>query len=280
MFVLMCSTISDRASAGILLEQVGGAHDLAGLAVAALRNLLGEPGLLQRVRRIQRQPFDRRHRPAGNLRDLRLARERALAVDVHHAGAAQTGAAAELGAGKLEALPQHPQQRRCRGCVGRRRLAVHNEIGGHGLLPVNRQRAARLRLEPLFIRCSLFVVRHSHAPWSLVRPASLDLSQRRLDPRRVERKVADTLAGGVGEGIGNGGDRGALRAFTGAQRALIRTVDQLDLDLRRLRHGEDRIARPVARQNPVFVETHLLLQRPAHRLDDAAFDLAREPIRD
>ena len=34
----------------LLLEQVGRAHDLAGLAVAALRHLLGEPGLLQRVR--------------------------------------------------------------------------------------------------------------------------------------------------------------------------------------------------------------------------------------
>src|SRR5262249_56830061 len=64
-----------------------------------------------------------------------------------------------------------------------------------------------------------------------------------------------------------------------AERALVRTVDQLDLDLRRFRHGEDRIAGPVARQNPLLVETHLLLQRPAHRLDDAAFDLAGEPIR-
>src|SRR4029079_16099465 len=135
------------------------------------------------------------------------------------------------------------------------------------------------RLGPFVIRYPLFVVGHSYAPWSRVRPASLDLSQRRLDPRRVERKIADTFASGVGEGIGNGGDRGALGAFTGAQRALVRAVDQLDLDLWHLRHGQDRIARPVARQDPAFVETHLLLQRPAHRLDDAAFDLAREPIR-
>jgi hypothetical protein len=68
--------------------------------------------------------------------------------------------------------------------------------------------ALEIAVGPLVIRYSLFVVRHSHAPWSLVRPASLDLPQRRLDPRRVERKIADAFAGGVGEGIGNGGDRG------------------------------------------------------------------------
>src|SRR6476659_2020947 len=34
---------------GIVLEQIGRAHDLAGLAVAALRHSLGEPGLLHRM---------------------------------------------------------------------------------------------------------------------------------------------------------------------------------------------------------------------------------------
>src|SRR6267154_2665464 len=33
----------------VLLEQVGRAHDLAGLTVAALRHAFGEPGLLQRM---------------------------------------------------------------------------------------------------------------------------------------------------------------------------------------------------------------------------------------
>ena len=68
----------------------------------------------------------------GDFGDLRLARERALAVDMHHAGAAQAGAAAELGAGELEAFADHPQQRRRRRRVGRRRLAVHGEVDGHG----------------------------------------------------------------------------------------------------------------------------------------------------
>src|ERR1700704_3425270 len=123
------------------------------------------------------------------------------------------------------------------------------------------------RIEPhTFLLYSLFAIR-------------VPLRQRRLDPRRVERKIADALAGRIGESIGNGSDRRTLRAFTGAQGALVRAIDQLDLDLRRLRHGEDRIARPVTREDAVLVEAHLLLQGPAHRLDNAAFDLAREPIR-
>src|SRR5262249_24888080 len=94
---------------GILLEQVGRAHDLSRLAIATLRHLLGEPGLLQRVRRIRRQSFDRGHGLACDLRDLGLARKRALAVDMHHAGAAQTGPATELSPGELQRFPDHPQ---------------------------------------------------------------------------------------------------------------------------------------------------------------------------
>ena len=46
-----------------------------------------------------------------------------------------------------------------------------------------------------------------------------------------------------------------------------------------LRHGQDRIARPVARSDAVAVEPHLLVQRPARRLDDAALDLVGQPVR-
>src|SRR6478609_4023073 len=72
----------------LLAEQVGCAHDLAGLAVAALRHLLREPCLLQRMAGIGRQALDGGHRLACHLRNLCLAGERALAVDMHHAGAA------------------------------------------------------------------------------------------------------------------------------------------------------------------------------------------------
>src|SRR5258705_11155409 len=48
------------------------------------------------------------------------------------------------------------------------------------------------RIEPLtFLLYSLFAIR-------------VPLRQRRLDPRRVERKIADALAGRIAAGIGNG----------------------------------------------------------------------------
>src|SRR5262249_1830799 len=85
----------------------------------------------------------------------------------------------------------------------------------------------------------------NRSPFATRFPPGFDLRQRRLDPRRIERQVADTLAGRIGKGVGDGGDRGPLRAFARAERTLVRTVDQLDLDLRRFRHGEDPIACPV-----------------------------------
>src|SRR5690348_9245303 len=46
------------ARVALLFKQACGAHDLAGLAVAALRHLLRQPGLLQRMTGIRRQPLD------------------------------------------------------------------------------------------------------------------------------------------------------------------------------------------------------------------------------
>src|SRR5689334_20910240 len=42
----------------LLLQECDGGHDLAGLAVAALRHVYAEPSLLHRVRGIRRQPLD------------------------------------------------------------------------------------------------------------------------------------------------------------------------------------------------------------------------------
>src|SRR5258708_6525399 len=82
----------------------------------------------------------------------------------------------------------------------------------------------------------------------------------------------------MGEGVDDGGDRRALRAFAGAERTFGWTVDQLDLDLRHVRHGEDRIARPIASLDPVLVEANFLLEGPAHGLDDPAFHLVGEAV--
>ena len=44
-------------------------------------------------------------------------------------------------------------------------------------------------------------------------------------------------------------------------------------------HGQDRIALPITRGDPVAVEANLLVQSPARRLDDTALNLIGEPVR-
>src|SRR3984893_9882476 len=73
----------------IPLQQIGRAHDLSGLAIAALRHPLGQPRFLHRMQGVRRKALDRRYLLAVSIRHLRLARKRALAVDMHHAGAAE-----------------------------------------------------------------------------------------------------------------------------------------------------------------------------------------------
>jgi hypothetical protein len=96
-------------------QQFGGLHDLAGLAVAALRHLQLDPGLLQGVRGILRQPLDGDDLLAGRFRKLGLAGAHRLAVEMHGAGAAKPRAAAVFRAGQSDVIADHPKKR----CVGR-----------------------------------------------------------------------------------------------------------------------------------------------------------------
>src|ERR1043166_640076 len=69
-------------------EQFGRLHDLAGLAVAALRHLLGDPGLLQRMGAVGGKALDGGHRFAFDQRHRHGAGARRPAIDVYGAGAA------------------------------------------------------------------------------------------------------------------------------------------------------------------------------------------------
>ena len=109
-------------------EQRRRLHDLAGLAVAALRHLLGDPGLLQRMAAVGRQSLDGGHGLSRDQRQRHRARAHRLAVDMHRAGAAGGDAAAEFGAGEFEMLAQHPKQRR----VGRGIDLVPLSVDGQG----------------------------------------------------------------------------------------------------------------------------------------------------
>ena len=89
-------------------QQRGRGHDLPRLAVAALRDFLGDPFLLHDVRFGWRESLDRRHRLLHCRTDGGAAGSCRLSVDVHSAGGALADAAAVLGAAEAERVAEHP----------------------------------------------------------------------------------------------------------------------------------------------------------------------------
>src|ERR1700674_1391949 len=100
------------------LEQADGAHDLAALAVAALRHIVLDPrGLHLRADGILADGLDGRDLLPRSRRYRCHARANCLSVEMHGASATECGAAAELGAGQTEVVAQCPKD----GC---RRIRV------------------------------------------------------------------------------------------------------------------------------------------------------------
>ena len=77
--------------------------------------------------RVHRQAFDGQHVAPGHLVERQHARVVGLAVEQHHADAAQSHAAAVLGAFETEFIAQHPQQGLAGVGPGGDRLAVERE---------------------------------------------------------------------------------------------------------------------------------------------------------
>src|SRR5436190_7627118 len=96
----------------ILTQQDGSGHNLSGLTIPALRDILSYPRLLQRTREVRRQPFDSHDFFARRTGQCRYTRTHRLAIKVYRAGATQCHATAELGSSELKFFPQHPQERR------------------------------------------------------------------------------------------------------------------------------------------------------------------------
>src|SRR4051812_17153724 len=97
----------------VLLQERRRRHDLAGLAVAALRHVDRRPGLLHRMRRVRRKPLDGDDLVGGlDAADRNRARAHHFAVDVHRAGAALRDAAAVFRAGEANVLADDPEERR------------------------------------------------------------------------------------------------------------------------------------------------------------------------
>src|SRR4051794_19625649 len=99
----------------VFLQQGGDGHDHAALAIAALRHVVVDPGLLHLVQfAVAGQPLDRRDLLGAERAYRHRAGARRGAVDMHGAGAALRDAAAVFGPGQPDRIAQHPQQRRAR----------------------------------------------------------------------------------------------------------------------------------------------------------------------
>src|SRR5258706_3004683 len=125
----------DIAIGGVGLggEQRRCGHDLAGLAVTALRHLQLDPCLLDLLAGGGRaNGLDRGDALTGGRGDRRDARAHCLAIEVHRAGAAHRNSATELGAGEPDDVADRPKQRRVRIDVDFVFLAIHVERS-HGI---------------------------------------------------------------------------------------------------------------------------------------------------
>src|SRR5689334_5717335 len=92
-------------------EKRGGRHDLPRLAIAALRDIFGDPRLLYRMVSFGRETFDRRDLLPPERFDGRDARPDRLAVDMDGAGAAEGAPASEFRSGQAERIAQDPEER-------------------------------------------------------------------------------------------------------------------------------------------------------------------------
>ncbi|CAI8695958.1 hypothetical protein EMIT0111MI5_30370 [Burkholderia sp. IT-111MI5] len=139
----------------VLFEQCGGRHDLAGLAIAALRNLLLDPRGLDGLRGLALQALDRRDVLAGDTGERQHARADGLAFEMHRARAALRHAAAELRAGQSCVFANRPEDGHRRIGVERNVLAVEDKRGRHfgclrGENPACARLAGSVREQPVF----------------------------------------------------------------------------------------------------------------------------------
>src|SRR3954453_17369228 len=119
-----------------ILQQCRRRHDLARLAVSALRDLMVEPGLLDlRANRCRTYRLNRYDFGFTNAVDRRDAGTDGGAVEMHGAGATQRHSTAELRASHAEDVAQNPQQRRVTIDVDAPRGSVNVDGKTHDTAP-------------------------------------------------------------------------------------------------------------------------------------------------
>lgn len=125
----------------ISLEKSGRCHDLATLAIPALRYLLRNPCLLNRVRQVWRKPFNRGDILVGNRRNRDGARPDRISIEVNGACPALGHTTAVLGAGQSDHIAKGPEQGHpWIGVDGERFLVDEQFDGSHaekGMVPCN-----------------------------------------------------------------------------------------------------------------------------------------------
>lgn len=93
---------------GSLGQKGNSLHDLSRLAVTTLRNLLGNPGALNRMAAIGRETFNRSDLFRSDRTNWRLAGSPCLAIQVYGARTAESHAAPIFGAREPEGVAQNP----------------------------------------------------------------------------------------------------------------------------------------------------------------------------
>ena len=95
---------------------------------------------------------------------------------------------------------------------------------------------------------------------------------------RRERNPAEADSDSVVDRIGNRGRGGPLCAFADPQIRQARAIEEHGVDLGHLAETQDRIGSPVDAGDPMPVEGHLLVQRPARRLGESPLELIAQPV--
>src|SRR5579862_4608855 len=96
---------------GLVLEKRRDSHDHAALAIAALRHVVLNPGLLDNVQRaVFREPFDGRDLPADGVASLHSAGSRRDSVDMDRARAALRNTATIFCSGQADGVSNYPKQ--------------------------------------------------------------------------------------------------------------------------------------------------------------------------
>jgi hypothetical protein len=139
----------------VLVQKRLRGQDDAAHAVSALRRLLVDEGLLNRMRMPESsEPFQRDDLPGSGSRDRGDARADGFAAGKNCTRPALTKAATESRAIQTQIIPQNVQQRSCRIHVNRRRAAVDSESDSHVVLRRIRKMEDIRKFRPLGVLSS------------------------------------------------------------------------------------------------------------------------------